>query len=269
MGPSFIRSCAGDRCTTGNSPTLTRRLNLKWNYSLDGWLLRQAWQQRIKNIDNLPNEILTCHRVFLFTAYLFPTSVASKQDFNASGCWIFKDASLTLLLTFARSADDQWWVGRSGGNITSEGMHYSYVTYDKEVSFSAGLNNINKKNHFLSEVGLNHQSRTRPVRPEWPVYPRTCPRERPFVSIRAERNLQDVTLERGVARAGCFWHLSRWWSGSSGTNGGTRNAVGATYRGGVEMSAGTVRHSEWRTLHSRKRSPEIQTRLQMHNYRYG
>lgn len=65
MGPSFIRSCAGDRCATGNSPTQTRRLNLKWNYSLDGWLLRQAWQQRLKNIDNLPNEILTHHPIFI------------------------------------------------------------------------------------------------------------------------------------------------------------------------------------------------------------
>lgn len=72
---------------------------------------------------------------FLFTVYLFSTSVASKQDFNASGCWIFKDTNLTLLLTFARRKDDQWRVGRSGGNITSEGMHYSFVAYDKGVSF--------------------------------------------------------------------------------------------------------------------------------------
>lgn len=210
MGPSFIRSGAGDRCTTGNSPTLTRRLNLKWNYSLDGWLLRQAWQQWIKNIDNLPNEILTCRRVFLFTAYLFPTSVASKQDFNASGCWIFKDASLTLLLTFARSADDQWRVGRSGGNITSEGMHYSYVTYDKEVSFISWTQQHYQEESLSIWGGPESSEPNSPIPTRMTSLSKKATSRTPVCLHLSGAESPGCHTWTVIARAGCFWHLSRW-----------------------------------------------------------
>lgn len=109
----------------------------------------------------------------------------------------------------------------------------------REWVLSAGLHNTNKKNHFISELGLNHPSPTQPVWPEWPVYPGLCPRNLPLVSTRAELNIQDVTLCREVPGLLAF---DTWADNNLGAlprpetcrGAGAHNAVSATYWCGKE-----------------------------------
>lgn len=111
----------------------------------------------------------------------------------------------------------------------------------REWVLSAGLHNINKKNHFISELGLNHPSATQPVWPEWPVYPGLWSRNHPLVSTQSEMNIQDVTLCREVPGLLAF---DTWADNNLGALARPETCWGAqcserhllAWKGGEEMS---------------------------------
>lgn len=149
MGPSFIRSCAGDRCATGNSPTQTRRLNLKWNYSLDGWLLRQAWQQRRKkyrqsskwNINSPPR--------------FYSLRTDSRLLWHQNRTLTHPDAEFlkTPTFTYCSPLRDAWMIngGLGGQVVTLTQRECIILTWlmIKECVLAAGLSSINTRNHYL------------------------------------------------------------------------------------------------------------------------
>lgn len=158
MGPSFIRSCAGDRCPTGNSPTQTRRLNLKWNYSLDGWLLRQAWQQRLKkyrqsskwNINSPPR--------------FYSLRTDSRLLWHPNRTLTHPDAEFLKTPTFTYCSplrDARMINGGLGGQaviLTQRECIILTWLMIKECVLAAGPSSTNTTNHFIYELVLNHQT---------------------------------------------------------------------------------------------------------------